>query len=793
MAEPEESDTGQGRMDSDNRANAQSFFELKTDTLSPTPSTIHPPLLTTHYDTIIVGLGPVGLSSAVAAIERGEKVALITDRDPHKDLGVRQQVLGVDEVMDWVSDMIRPDILSKYQASHRLRRTMYQPAEGEPYPYWYFSIGALEEILLDEIDARIADQVNAQLERDPKLDPMDARHRVALDIIKVAKIPAELSNNIDLSTSGPDQNQQEALHQYMALSASERKLTLGNIEEINGQKLSGPHQKQAFYFHDLLAANGSKQQTEKALADRLRGANVHLTQPCYESHVATIFSIRGQTPSTTQGPSLLPQTLTPEWIDDMVEHCKMNKDLTQPVSMQALQAYGWELASRPHQQVYTTGADAENKNDLLYIGCEYPEALKPEALKIAVTLAIKAYNKPSDSLEMKCYQALPDAIRREIELLPYERLSQLNDRDYAQLSSQLARQWSRLLLEDALPKEICCDENICDPNYSKDERAKAILSTSRFDLKFFELGQSLSVLGDREKGWGAFISLGDGRMFPLYTTGTGAQTGLKLARIFHQSKEKFNQELQAIFAHPTNDADYQEKIEALTEKMYSEYHALSRIEIDNIRTIQADWIEKRNQREQKAQQIKALIDDAQVLENKVDQLMMTLKKLTNLCSQNNKQQALFNKPTLSNALQSYLQEQGMNTADQKQLIEALTRHEQSMQTARSKLHHFYTQFTCDSIHAYENIPLKSLGSDCGPEGYCQPLNEICAQLHQSKDCLKNCSKWLETPYPPALDELFLSIGEAQDKLHELMEFEGFKQYLNKTERQGHDLKAVSMA
>lgn len=590
-----------------------------------TRPTLAKPEAKTDYDTVVVGLGPVGLTNAISAIERGEKVALLTDRSIDGGLGVRQQVLGVDEVMDWVMELVDDSLREKYLAANRLKRIMYQPTgkDGKPLvdaktgeivpevPYWGFSTGALEDILVEELKRRI-ELKNIQLaidvleargdffdeafietfiasqdafaqpewlslsapekrkvalhafyvdkQDDPEYETTIAeakavtRSDVGVDILDVEKIPPDLTADIDLAkrfriSDDPDSlispSKQKELARVKKLrehiSVEKKELIVGSVKKINGVAVTGEDERLRLGFRELLASNGAKQQAEKSMIGTFHGDNVHMSHPLHESHVAVIFQLKNERSIAFDDADEEP--FSSEVLDKMLAYCKINKHVPQKVSMATLHLYGWSGHSRPHQQVYTTGADRVGEPDYCYIGCEIPEALKVDALlKTAQVLAKldspEAREAYLADLPIKIAAEFRELLSQDDGVAIFAAFSE-DPRAVAQVSKKLIREWSRLLIKDALPKEVCSEAFLADPAYSSRDRGKQILSTSQFDLGFFELGQSIAVLDDPESGLGAITSMGDGRMFPLYTTGTGAQTGLKLAQAFHQAKERY--------------------------------------------------------------------------------------------------------------------------------------------------------------------------------------------------------------------------------------------------------------
>jgi gamma-glutamyl-gamma-aminobutyrate hydrolase PuuD/uncharacterized protein YjbI with pentapeptide repeats len=821
------------------------------------------PAKTNDYDSIVIGLGPVGLTSAISAIERGEKIALVTDRALHGGLGVRQQVLGVDEVMDWVSQLVRPELLEFFITTNRMTRTMYQPPDGsKPYPYWTFSTGALEELLVAELEERIHDKLLIKLDKDgffnksgkdELLDEInlqlseykkaqegvseekarriiftqylkflesekqedklakiaEARNQLGIDIIEVEKIPPNMTADIDLSkgltysAAHEDSllrpsvvkqlDKQKSLRERIDISDANKTLSLGGIHKINDRPVKTHEKRQAFGFHDVVASNGAKQQAEKAMAGRVEGDDVHLTLPLYKSHVATIFSITGTTTFNFGKDPTAPKALESKLVSKMLDYCKKNKNARTPVPMSDLRKYGWEPHSRPHQQVYTTGGDNptnDEDRDYLYIGCEYPEALKPERLKEFVNIMIASKAKPVSEEVAIAYSKIPPLILEKINAYKTP-VDQLKERDYQVLSKSLARDWSRMLLKDALPEVVCVVSNITDPEYSPTERGKDILSTSQFDLGFFELGRSIYPLGSRESGRAFFISVGDGRMFPLYTTGTGAQTGLKLARLYDKAKRDYMGLMLGLGKEPkfqvlmsTTNAnqldpkkceshqviynEYLDEVEKIVGKVYGEYHAASRQVIDEIREVQGKWIDTRNQRFQKAEQVFEILQDAIGLEKRVSGVLSTCQEITQMCSMG----VTSRQPgSLHSNLSRALKGSTLSAKDQQTIIESVSVINQKMSQVKDSLKRAYTQYEENDVISYEELPQFAMKFDSTVDQYYEQLQQACLELHHLSELVgvmtETLNKTLPKISPESLKSSHGSISEIQSVLDKI--------------------------
>jgi hypothetical protein len=143
-------------------------------------------------------------------------------------------------------------------------------------------------------------------------------------------------------------------------------------------------------------------------------------------------------------------------------------------------------------------------------------------------------------------------------------------------------------------------------------------------------------------------------MYPLYTTGTGAQTGLKLARIYDSAKQKYNlmmsnlnkkAEYSLLFTNENpHEPDprlcemnlalfnqYIKERDQVADVTYRWYHAQSRKIIDGIRDVQTNWIASRNDRFVKAEKVFQVVQDALGLEQRVISINTTCQSVATTC------------------------------------------------------------------------------------------------------------------------------------------------------------------
>jgi len=215
---------------------------------------------------------------------------------------------------------------------------------------------------------------------------------------------------------------------------------------------------------------------------------------------------------------------------DKIEHTyeeeKVGPEKLTPIPLKELKAkFQWSSNARPYSQIYAV-------KDILYIGAELPDGL-PKAK---------------------------------------------------------AREYARALLQDSLPEAYTRD--VTDPNIdtsTKFGEKQQLLSTSIFDIELGELdrlvipcSQASSQPGQEQKQTGAVFMMGDAAKQPLYTTGTGVQTGIREVMCFN----KFLQESLQMGAVERCMGNYQKSLHTLLTPM---------------RKRQDDWVEKINARVARAE------------------------------------------------------------------------------------------------------------------------------------------------------------------------------------------------
>ena len=194
-----------------------------------------------------------------------------------------------------------------------------------------------------------------------------------------------------------------------------------------------------------------------------------------------------------------------------------------PLPLSELQEkYHWEGHARPYSQIYST-------RDVIYIGAEMPRSLPRE----------------------------------------------------------LAGEYAKQLMKDSLPEDylLRVDELPCDltTNFGKKQKQ---LSVSIFDIELGDINRTVLACGDTsdESKTGVLFFMGDARKNPLYTTGTGAQTGIREVMQFESFLDKQSTHTRSLGDNLT------------------EYHAETRRILDDIIALQNKWVSGRNTRHLEAEQ-----------------------------------------------------------------------------------------------------------------------------------------------------------------------------------------------
>lgn len=210
----------------------------------------------------------------------------------------------------------------------------------------------------------------------------------------------------------------------------------------------------------------------------------------------------------------IPKQTNPKTCLMLKKKGKSATDLLTPCSLDTLKhQFGWSHPTRPYSQIYSTA-------DVIYIGVEMPDNLPHAA----------------------------------------------------------AREYAIALMADTLPKSYIdqISDIPCDLTTSYGQKRQK-LSLSAFDISLGDLNRTVLPCGDTAdpRETAVIFFLGDNRKNPLYTTGTGVQTGVREVILFDIFLK--NQHAQT----------------ASLEQNLGIYHAGVRAIIENIMLVQDKWIATR--------------------------------------------------------------------------------------------------------------------------------------------------------------------------------------------------------
>lgn len=435
-----------------------------------------------QFDTVIAGMGPVGLVAGLAALSRGESVAFITDRDVTKGLGVRPQILSINDdsftlIESLLSKPVKlPDIPENINTDTGqifatiLDKYVYHAMiiKNSTSSTYQFSLGNLEKALLELLHLSKANGAKVTLIEVDRIDK-DLISRLTIDRHEVIS-QAGSGMKVNEETI----NDMKALRQRQDVDIERCTFTISGVKKIDGQSVGAKDNPQQLKFHNLQICNGQGQSIEKGMLE-VGGDNLRLNAPILPYHAAVVFKLK----------DISAMEMT-EVVDGVAAG---HLDVT-PESIDTLAALGWESGARPHTSVFSAGLGLDQKGakqaDQFYIGCQIPKKLYDE------------YNDKATHAQAE----------RDI------------------------RKYAYLLLRDKIPREICQEQV---------ESSDVAMSVSPFKLEFHQLDRSIipSSTHLAETGVpGSVAFFGDGMMSPLYTTATGLQTGLTMVKHFHAAQLK---------------------------------------------------------------------------------------------------------------------------------------------------------------------------------------------------------------------------------------------------------------
>ncbi|RUR12313.1 hypothetical protein [Legionella sp. km772] len=439
------------------------------------------------YHTVAVGSGPVGLLSALSALQHrkpGEKVAVLADR--REELGVRQQVLWIQEdVFQFIKKMVGEDLINRFMDELAI-------TEDEEDGY-YLTTGDFERLLY------IALSEYTQGED--------------YDFIDVQKI-------------APKQKITDAIQ----INKEQQVISVQGLA-INGVPIEGAPKTCSLNFKNLVAADGARRTLAKAMGEEDVIFDETQRPLHHTKHVVATFRLpEGTTPQSCSKLKVYPGATGAETVSmPTLEDIPFSRDIT-PCSLAQLKTdFGWKGHTRPHSQIYAT-------RDVVYIGAEMP----------------------------------------------------------ADLPKEKAREYAIRMMHDQLPQDFIdkMTEIPCDLNTAYGRKMEQ-LKVSVFDIELGELNKTLQVCANEDEDQlGVIFYMGDAKKNPLYTTGTGVQTGVREVMGFDTYLDSVST--------PKLDSDKRTDKQRLRDALES-YHVHTQELLGDIRTKQDGWIEGRVKKEKEAE------------------------------------------------------------------------------------------------------------------------------------------------------------------------------------------------
>ncbi len=299
---------------------------------------------------------------------------------------------------------------------------------------------------------------------------------------------------------------------------------------VNNVKLGDGPQTCSLNFKHLVAADGARRTVAKAMGEE-DVIFADTQSPMHHSkHVVASFRIpEGTTPQVCSKLKVYPGASGPETVSMPVVHEAFTRDID-PCSLGKLKTeFGWKGHTRPHSQIYAT-------RDVVYIGAEIP----------------------------------------------------------ADLPKDKAREYALLMMRDQLPKDYIdrISEIPCDMSTAYG-RKMAQLKVSVFDIELGEINKTLQVCANEDESEiGVIFYMGDAKKNPLYTTGTGVQTGVREVMGFDTYLESMDK--------PKLDTDERTDKQRLRAELEN-YHFHAQTILGTIRDVQDNWVSGRVKKEKEAQ------------------------------------------------------------------------------------------------------------------------------------------------------------------------------------------------
>ena len=330
----------------------------------------------------------------------------------------------------------------------------------------------------------------------------------------------------------------------------------------NGEKLGlnpGEFVSKALCYKYLIAADGAKRSVARALGEKDILFETTQEPLHHTKHIVASFKLpEGISPQMCNMMKVHPGDEGPEKVHLPADKW-LDERVIDPTSLGALrERYGWTSHTRPYSQIYTAG-------DVVYIGAEMPENLKDTEQRKAYALDLMGDQLPRDVI--------------------------------------------------ARMKEIPCDDSAYGQKMAQ-------LKLSVFDINLGDVNFTLEVTGvtDEEETTSVIFFMGDARKNPLYTTGTGVQTGIREVMKFDELLANLEAP-QASASASASAADERPSVLALS---LAKYHAEVRWILDDIALKQDQWIAGRKEKEAKATQNFLFFSQS---EEQIQEISAFIKKL----------------------------------------------------------------------------------------------------------------------------------------------------------------------
>lgn len=529
--------------------NGKNNDELADPLLETNPAKSPSKTIDKMYQTVVVGYGPVGLAAALVAAshcEASERVAILADRRDEK--GVRQQVLWIQEdvynFLKKYTNKPEPDggesnLMDQLEKQGKMRDAGIYPellylAEGELVEGTKFRRAAEQTVKMGgyyittgELEALLDEAM------------LSNKHlRDKIDIFDVEKIPADILSNWQFREEKANPDKSLLDHASPKYQKLQKEIEFKSDEQVAKEQMLAEYlrldrKSQAISVRviDNIEKPATEQQaTVKTISFQYLvaadGARRSLIKALSSTTLPGELAF-GYTQEPLDKTKHVVATFhlkgDPVEIDRLIFNRKDSDPPLSPVSLDVLKKeYGWNHLARPFTQIYAV-------DDIIYIGAELPASIAEDRKK--------------------------------------------------------SFEYAKLLLRDKLPESVI--KNISEREFTPNKFGKKqeLLAASRFDLELGDVNISLLVCTEEDVPSLIFI-MGDALKNPLYTTGTGVQTGLREVMAFDK------------FLNSPREAEN-----------VGRYHADVRALTDPIHEKQNKWVLGRLESERQAKKYKQCFDD----------------------------------------------------------------------------------------------------------------------------------------------------------------------------------------